>query len=513
MVRRSLITLVILLGLAGSADAANKCVNPAASGDDTTSYAANNGTTVCWDTLGRAVWGNASRSAPDATEAAKAGDTVLVTGGTYHSDATTGVNSTPLYNPAGTGTAGNYITFTCVGTCTIEAPVARGPAIGADGKDYIKWYADVTLGYSWTMVSDAAGGNTADTSANSTWVNVKPDTGPVVLNNTTGSWLEGLILDGGAQQEQEDNYPGIELENCTSCVVRNNVIFGFQCASGNHNGAGIMLYSAADPIIEHNLFYGSGVSIYIKGETTFAQTGVIFRYNLITSCLAANSGCIFVYISNAARIYQNIISGGPACIEFGGLDAVNASDADWAFNNTCISPSVAGILYNGSTTPPWFSGGRAWNTIVYNAPTVILWADSTFQVDTYLDYEHNLYNTFTTFANDSTATSYAAFSSWTGAFASQDQASPVSITSAPGFANAAGSDYRLCTGAGTPHASCAGASAGLNLGVDLGDLDGDASTTDNINAGAHVTNLETIGVETAQAGGSTTYHLRRPGAQ
>jgi hypothetical protein len=86
-----------------------------------------------------------------------------------------------------------------------------------------------------------------------------------------------------------------------------------------------------------------------------------------------------------------------------------------------------------------------------------------------------------------------SFSDYLTAYTDQDQASPASITSDPLFANPSGGNYRLCTGSGTPHASCAGASPAIGHGRDINDLDNDSSTTDAINAGAYITGSEVIG--------------------
>ena len=75
----------------------------------------------------------------------------------------------------------------------------------------------------------------------------------------------------------------------------------------------------------------------------------------------------------------------------------------------------------------------------------------------------------------------------------QDAAPPQAIRANPYYVNRIARDYRLCTGAGVPVASCADASPAINQGVDLLDLDGDGSTTDRITAGAFITGDERIG--------------------
>src|SRR5687768_6290897 len=54
----------------------------AAAGDDSVSYA-NNSAATPWSTIGRAAWGSTARSSPNASEAAQAGDVVIISAGTY----------------------------------------------------------------------------------------------------------------------------------------------------------------------------------------------------------------------------------------------------------------------------------------------------------------------------------------------------------------------------------------------------------------------------------------------
>jgi len=86
------------------------------------------------------------------------------------------------------------------------------------------------------------------------------------------------------------------------------------------------------------------------------------------------------------------------------------------------------------------------------------------------------------------------FTAFKSAYSGQEQAAPVSVDANPMFVNAAGGDFRTCTAAGVPAASCTGPSPAIGRGVDLYDLDGDGNTTETIRAGAYVTNAESIGL-------------------
>jgi parallel beta-helix repeat protein len=108
------------------------------------------GGSVAWQTIGRAVWGNASRSSPSTSEAAEAGDVVSILGGAslgspvvYTTDVSIGNGQDPVYLPVNTGSAGNYITFQANGYVQLGAAAANAPVVGNTGSiDYIKWYAD-----------------------------------------------------------------------------------------------------------------------------------------------------------------------------------------------------------------------------------------------------------------------------------------------------------------------------------------------------------------------------------
>ncbi len=119
-------------------------------GNDAVSKASNSASTP-WRSIGRAAWGSTNRSSPNAGEAANAGDTVLIAGGTYTTSVAVNDRWGIVYNPANSGQVDRYITFTCVGDCVLGAPNANAPVIGSDGKNYIKWFADLGQGHSWQI--------------------------------------------------------------------------------------------------------------------------------------------------------------------------------------------------------------------------------------------------------------------------------------------------------------------------------------------------------------------------
>src|SRR4030043_174602 len=119
-------------------------------GSDATTYA-NNNINNPWLTIGRAAWGNATRpssvddnSPPTSSEAAQAGDTVMVASGTYY---TTQGSSSPanwdevVYNSANEGTYSNPIVFYADGQVILQTELSNGgqPVFGSRLRDYVEW--------------------------------------------------------------------------------------------------------------------------------------------------------------------------------------------------------------------------------------------------------------------------------------------------------------------------------------------------------------------------------------
>jgi hypothetical protein len=448
------------------------------SGNDSVPRASNSASTP-WRTIGRAAWGSTNRGAQNSAEAARAGDTVNVASGTY--TYTGGVNDrfSPVYTTANSGTANAYITFTCTGDCVLTAPSANGPVIGASERDYVKWFADVNTGNSWII--NACGLMAGCPTANV--VNTTADTGPVVCHASTGCWVEGTVIDGGAAIDFRDNYNAFRIENCTSCVLRNNSAANFR--GNNHNQSIFTLYGARNVIIEHNVGTNAGAGVYFKDtDTTNLQSGNVVRYNRFD-----RMGEVFAFSVTAegrSFLYQNIgmNSAFGVSIVGGGLSG------DWIFNNTFYRMSTAGVGVSQSG-----SGGRFWNNICVECDNAVNTGMASMVGEGVIDLEHNVYYAYRQFYAGTDAT--LSFTGFKSRYPSHEQAAPASVDANPLFVNAAGSDFRLCTGAGAPAASCTGASPALNRGVDHHDIDADGSTTDTIHAGAYLRNNEFIGLATA----------------
>lgn len=498
---RRLHALVVLLAVATPAAAADLYVNNSGSPacDDGTSKASNSAEAP-WCTILRAVVGSTTRSSPNAGEAADAGDTVYVTGGTYDYTGTCTAGSScrfdVLYNPVNEGSSGNMIRVVCLGTCTTTADAWNGPVLGSNGRDFVWWYANRVSGAIWNVpvcFENPAAGDDCGTGTAA----AVPDTGAVVIANATSAWVEGFNITGTAPATYVDNVNGVRIEDATDARVLNTRIRDItRTGDYNHNQSCVTIYDSPSAIVEHLDCANAGSGVFFKDNNSAgtAHGGTIVRFSRIDS---VNEGIAHSLVgplsveTGGARIYQNLLTNVNNCWRVVGDDDDGPED-EWFINNTCVT--VAQAAYDIGTTLD-MAGARVWNNIVTSSADVIIVAEAAMFADTVIDFEHNVYaDLLADFFNPSgTDQSFATF---VATYADQEQAAPASTVSDPLFANAAGGDYRLCTAAGVPHASCSGASPAIGRGVDALDLDGDSSTSDTINAGAYVSGSEVIGLVT-----------------
>lgn len=469
------VALLAVVGAPLGAEAKDLYVN-GTSGNDATTYA-NNGPSNPWRTIGRAAWGSTNRGAPVTSEAARAGDTVIVAAGTYDQTGPGGGRYDALYNPANSGTAGNLIVFRAQGLVTLRSTTYSGPVIGAYSRNYIEWngfYIDELN------------------------VNTRPDTGPVVVASSNGSVLRNLEI-RGKHTTYGDNHNGIRIDYANGTLVQNNRIYNITGTFGM-NDAPIMLYGSNDTVIENNeIADSSGVGIYVKGQPAgYTQDRTIIRRNLIYGM--GNAG-ITLLASRNAQVYQNIVrdnAWGVSIYSLGG-----GPNDDIIANNTIHNNQYGGVQFRGSA--------QGWTNIRFHNNAITGPSEAAVNGETWNNpgsssFEHNAYFGMQNFANFGGA--YRTFTYWKSTF-NQDNANPISTTVDPRYVSAAAGDFRLCTGAGQPAAACSGASPVLNLGVDILDLNNNGSTTDSIRPGAYIVGNETIG---RTSGGSTPPTYTTPAA-
>lgn len=473
-------------------------VNSAACDD--TRLKINNDSTHPWCSIGRAMWGSTTRSSPVAAQAADAGDVVNVAGGSYtqynalNCSPTIGnCRFTVMYEAVNNGSSGAPIEVKCIGTCFTPAKEWNGPVCCATVATHVHWTADTTLGYKWSIkgyfpIDDNAAADEVDTT---------PDTGPVVCEGT-GCWATGFDIDGGVGLDAFDNATGVRIEVCTDCKTANNKIRNITAPSSH--GVGIEIYHSPNVTVEHNDI--ASVDVCIGNKNQPALSGTTSGNQRFNKCDSPGAYGFLWSINrdnqtNGIKTYQNIIIH-PARYAFfftGEDSGIGGSDNDSIFNNTVynVSDTFSGVYFFKSQ-----NGARVWNNIFHTHRTVFIHdGGAAFPAsDTETDSEHNVfYNTTGNFYVG--ATNIDTMANFNSTFAGQNNTTPLSITSDPLLVNPAGGDFRICLGAGNPTAACGSASPANALGVDALDLNGNSSTTDNIPAGAYITNNEQIGIETS----------------
>lgn len=435
------------------------------SGNDAVTYAQNSATTP-WRTIGRAAWGSTSRTSPNSAEAAKGGDVVKITAGTY---ATTGSGDRfiPAYHPANSGTASAPIRFEAQGTVVLTFSSGVGPMIGAGfgGRHYIHW-SGVTI---------------FESSAPTT-----SDTGPAVWGESNGGLIENCLLVGNPnwQARVGDNYSGVRVHGSIGMVIRNNTIRNYGGQSGDENHNGIETYWAPGLVVENNDIDNSGVGIYLKanfnngsGLTHYGPQTI--RFNDIHH--SDGDGIrVFRSVYSAAQplvIAQNIIRDnrldGVRIHQFGSGSVNDEPQHVKVINNTIVRNGQSALSTGGSYGVPVPNSGHVlWNNIGSTSSFGVVFEQAASHLTkAKYDFDRNVYHAFTTFAwlagDDATLAQWRA----TG----QDAAS---VVGDPLFVSA--TDLRLRSG--SPAQSVGRARYGV------GGPDGTV-----IPAGAYITGNEVIG--------------------
>ena len=464
--RRLLVAIATLLVMPLAAEAKTLYVN-AATGNDATTYAANSEATP-WRSIGRAAAGSTDRLSSNANEAARAGDVVLISGGTYVTigNLTGGGfgRQDVAYNPVNNGAAGNPIRFECTATCQLTFSSGAGPMIGSMDRNYIEW--------SGFTINEATAPS-------------RGDTGPVTFFRAVGGSIENSTLIGNPNWTERvgDNYTGVRLEDAMGVRIAGNRIRDFGGQTGDRNHAGIETYRSAPLLIENNEIVNCGSGIYLKAYANVVQTGRV-RYNAILNNRYGINVLLQPFTSaQPMLIYQNIFTGNREAGLW--INAFNNGDTDakWIrfFNNTLVNNASAVATYNWAAFP---AGANLlfWNNIMAGTGNRVR-QDNTDAVGSNQkdrhDFDRNLYETATIEVGGAART----MAYWQGL--GQDTSA---VVAGPGFVNA--SDYHLTPG-----------SPARTVGRALYGIGGGSGTV--VPAGAYITGNEMIGA----AGGAPSSQL------
>lgn len=455
--------------LGTTAHAKNLYVN-GSSGSDSVSYAANSASQP-WRTVGRAVWGSASYGSQNASEGARAGDTVIVAAGVYETNAGNGTRYNPLYNPVNSGASGAPITIKAetAGSVSLRSTQSsqRQPIIGTYNRSWVVWDG--------FLIDEQ-------------YIPTTPDTGPVVVWESQNVTVQNMTI-RGYSRGWADNHNGIRIEQVSNITLRGNVISGYNDTPSGMNGSGITMYYTQAATVENNDIYNSNTGIFVKGVIAGP---IVIRKNLVHG---VTHGILFGGIgtaaaSNGARAYSNIVYDCYACIAFIGYDNVSPANVVVANNtlidaNTNKSTDGGAILYRGN-----YGGYRnirvANNVFAASRAGAVAWDNQISQVT----MSNNAYfqNTVT---GELAYRGYSSLQEWTAA-SGKDSSGSLQVD--PRFVNLGSRDVKLQSG-----------SPLIGAGVDVLDLNGNGSTTDRVNIGAYAIGNEVIG-----PGGATSTPTTQP---
>ncbi len=458
--------LILLLFISNIVEAKQLYVNDS-TGNDATTYA-NNDSDNPWLTIGRAAWGSTNRAVPVSGEAAAAGDTVNVIAGTYDDSTAVGERFDPIYNPVNAGSSGNPITFLAVGNVVLTSSTSGDgePLIGAFQKNYITWDG---------FYLDEANINTA------------PDTGPVVAWGCTHTTIQNCTIIG-VYFAWNDNHVGIYTADADDVTIYNNNISKFRFfanTNDSQNCAGIMMYTSDRMTIYNNTIHDCGSGMYIK----VGNTGPYYiYYNLIYNCGAEG---IHVQQVTSGEIYQNVIRDSLNGLEIQSFAADFGPDNLDIVNNTIDNiTGDQGAFYISSVQ--FCDNVRVFNNIFSNNNRSIS-APNTADAglgSAVISFEHNhYYNSTTTLAR--TSDGNRTLATWKSTVGHETVVGNgrAGEESDPQYVDVGNDNYRLTVGANPEDG-----------GVDILDLDNDASTVDSIHRGAYITGNEQIGQIVAGGG-------------
>jgi hypothetical protein len=432
--------------------------------------------------------GHALPGSTNSSAAAQTGDTIVVCAGDTQSAVGRNARLSPAFNPANAG-----VTISCAtrGSCTLTLSSQAGPVAGCAVKNNTVWDGFVING------SDAP---------------TYSDTGLVDVYNASGCVIRYMTLTGDPDYADPNpngcsgecgNHGLIRLEEAVSPWVHHNTlnanpINGIKTA----NGASIEGYDSRDVLIEYNTINDAGAGVFAKGDQdadSQPQQNWIVRFNLIRNvgnvAETTNNPCLYIQADRSGQWYQNICHASSAALTNIGVlifgFAANGENpnvpVDIGVTNNVLDGFGYGLALESqgsscNTASIQYENIRFFNNIILNGLHAIGSQNCTgLGSPAEVESEHTIAFGFSSnFVNlGGTTRTLATWKSTelqdtaTGNGAAGTSVDPQMTSS---------TDYH-------PLAAYV-----ATQGVDILDLDGDASTTDAIPAGAYVTGSETIGV-------------------
>ena len=439
-------------------------------------------------TAGAAGGGDGSEVSPwtlaEAMANAVAGDIVGIQAGIYTgTGVSTGGRSTPVFQPANSGTALNPITFVAENealTSTsgftdirsgLSYPATPAtdlqPAFGGNGEDYIHWVGIYSSNF------DLDNAQRADSGICTIWNGV----GCKVLRCK-------LLADSARTVNWADNnFSGVRLENTSGIEIAENLIDGFSISGGGVNMSGVISYKSENSNIHNNTIVDCGNALQYKASFgTYNNSGLQAYKNLVVDC--GQFLRVHALHGGISNIYNNGLLGTPILMSSNTAEGVLTQTNIRVFNNTLsgdFERTVAGLVFisidwvgQGIGTP---SGIELFNNIIascnYYAGSKYITGNSSDVLTDYANYDHNCQynNTIVIGIADASSLNWAQWQAL-----SEDVNS---ITSDPMFVSP--SDFHLQAG-----------SPSLTAGKDVHNFYG-GGIGSTIPQGAYVTGSEQIG--------------------
>ncbi len=530
-------------------------------GDDSNTYS-EVAAGAYWATPTRAVYGSTDPSSPSASEAAAAGDTVIVESGTYTVEAQFD-RFIPALECENSGSSGSPITLKCEGTVTLQyAMYDSGTTDSATANTLTDssqgWATDELVDYAIKITSGTGSGQvnfitgntdagvitvsqdwettpsagdtyeiwptgpvlgvlnnsyiiwTANSDGSEWYIDeqsaiANPDTGPVTVVGSNNCEVQYVHV-AGLEYNNGDNHPGIRIENSNDCIVKNNKIHDFSLLNNNiKNAAGVQTYGARDCEIAHNEIYNCGSALFIKGENSQTQYGNQVHHNL---CYDNTHGIVMILTTgttNDTWIYQNVVLRTENySIDFNAA-FVSAPDITnvKVFNNTFWKDATTANHQVNAYHYDYLDNIEFRNNIVSGTDeNQMIWMRKEGGALTpYWDGDYNLYyNAAGTYDWDLDLSNYSSLSAWQGA-SDTGTIDANSTQEDPVLTDPANDDATLDTG-----------SPCFDDGIDTFDLLG-GGTSASINKGAYILSGQTdvIGIETipsvaqAKLGGPSSF--------